>query len=200
MKKITAIIITAIIACLTLLSFSGCALIFNDGSEDEVEGVYGLQQLYLKDYDNETYNFGNKYDYYLIVLYGDKTGKVILKPEDGEETSYSVTYENVLDTDGKTVKQIKINGFLVPVFSIEDGVAKVEFVKSEEAADFAFAPKREVLTYKNVFTRIENGIKTKKYYLSVDKIYNRTTDRKVERAKKQQINNRDKRAGNGEDE
>ena len=75
-----------------------------------------------------------------------------------------MTYENVLDTDGKTVKQIKINGFLVPVFSIEDGVAKVEFVKSEEAADFAFAPKREVLTYKNVFMLIENGIKTKKYY------------------------------------
>lgn len=79
MKKVISVALVAILIVTTALTFTGC--IFNTGAEKEVYGVYGVDRMFYNSYDGKTYNYADKFDYYLLVLYkggeSEKTGKVI---------------------------------------------------------------------------------------------------------------------------
>lgn len=196
MKKVISVALVAILIVTTALTFTGC--IFNSGAEKEVYGVYGVDRMFYNSYDGKTYNYADKFDYYLLVLYkggeSEKTGKVILKPVGGEETSYDVHFTLEFDAEkSKVVKKVIIKDFRLPMYG--DSTGTLSFDEPAEAS-FMLYPKREDLTYK--VTMIGNGFKTNKNLLEFNKISSRTSDKKIERAKSKQTNSREKR-GNTSD-
>ena len=196
MKKVISVALVAILIVTTALTFTGC--IFNSGAEKEVYGVYGVDRMFYNSYDGKTYNYADKFDYYLLVLYkggeSEKTGKVILKPVGGEETSYDVHFTLEFDAEkSKVVKKVIIKDFRLPMYG--DSTGTLSFAEPAEAS-FMLYPKREDLTYK--VTMIGNGFKTNKNLLEFNKISSRTSDKKIERAKSKQTNSREKR-GNTSD-
>lgn len=194
MKKVFSIALVAILIVTTALTFTGC--IFNTGAEKEVYGVYGVDRMFYNSYDGKTYNYADKFDYYLLVLYkggeSEKTGKVIIKPVDGEETSYDVTYSLEFDTENeKVVKKVNVIGFRLPTYG--EATGEMSFAEPAEIA-FVLYPKREDLTYRITPSKIEDGKwKFSKNLLEFNKISSRTADKKIERAKKKQTNFREKR-------
>ena len=196
MKKVISVALVAILIVTTALTFTGC--IFNSGAEKEVYGVYGVDRMFYNSYDGKTYNYADKFDYYLLVLYkggeSEKTGKVILKPVGGEETSYDVHFTLEFDAEkSKVVKKVIVKDFRLPTYG--DSTGTLSFDEPAEAS-FMLYPKREDLTYK--VTMIGNGFKTNKNLLEFNKISSRTSDKKIERAKSKQTNSREKR-GNTSD-
>ena len=84
MKKIIAIILATMILAGAVFAFSGCRKIQNDGSEDEVKGIYGVTTMFYKSFEGTKYNISGQFEYFMLVLNGDegKTGKVIMKRVD----------------------------------------------------------------------------------------------------------------------
>lgn len=197
MKKIISIILITLLFVSSVFAMTGC--IFNDGSEDEVHGVYGVDRMFYKDYAGMKHIVAGDFEYYLLVLNDDdeKTGKVIMKPVDGKEKSYDVSYYFEYDSsDGKVVKYVKVKDFRPPVYS--ETTYALSFAEPQEVS-FTLYPKREDIVFSRIHSKIDDGLKTSKNLLEFHKISGKTTERKIERAKKQQIRNRDKRAENGED-
>lgn len=93
MKKVISVALVAILIVTTALTFTGC--IFNTGAEKEVYGVYGVDRMFYNSYDKKTYNYADKFDYYLLVLYkggeSEKTGKVIVKPVEAKKPRTTFT-------------------------------------------------------------------------------------------------------------
>lgn len=175
MKKVISVALVAILIVTTALTFTGC--IFNTG-------------------DGKTYNYADKFDYYLLVLYkggeSEKTGKVILKPVGGEETSYDVHFTLEFDEEkSKVVKKVIVKDFRLPTYG--DSTGTLSFEEPAEVS-FVLYPKREDLTYRITPSKIEDGKwKFSKNLLEFNKISSRTSDKKIERAKKKQTNFREKR-------
>lgn len=194
MKKVISVALVAILIVTTALTFTGC--IFNTGAEKKVYGVYGVDRMFYNSYDGKTYNYADKFDYYLLVLYkggeSEKTGKVILKPVGGEETSYDVHFTLEFDAEkSKVVKKVIIKDFRLPTYG--DSTGTLSFAEPAEAS-FMLYPKREDLTYRMTPSKIEDGKwKFSKNLLEFNKISMRTTDKKIERAKSKQTNSREKR-------
>ena len=129
MKKVISVALVAILIVTTALTFTGC--IFNTGAEKEVYGVYGVDRMFYNSYDGKTYNYADKFDYYLLVLYkggeSEKTGKVILKPVGGEETSYDVHFTLEFDTEkSKVVKKVIVKDFRLPTYGDSTGTLSFE--------------------------------------------------------------------------
>lgn len=152
--------------------------------------------MFYNSYDGKTYNYADKFDYYLLVLYkggeSEKTGKIILKPVGGEETSYDVHFTLEFDAEkSKVVKKVIIKDFRLPTYG--DSTGTLSFAEPAEAS-FMLYPKREDLTYRMTPSKIEDGKwKFSKNLLEFNKISMRTTDKKIERAKSKQTNSREKR-------
>ena len=203
MKKMISVALVAMLIVTTALTFTGC--IFNSGAEKEVYGVYGVDRMFYNSYDGKTYNYADKFDYYLLVLYkggeSEKTGKVILKPVGGEETSYDVHFTLEFDEEkSKVVKKVIVKDFRLPTY-VESG-AEVGILSFAEPtkAEFMLYPKREDLTYRMTPSKIEDGKwKFSKNLLEFHKISNKTTDKKIERAKKRQTKFREKRNDKNDD-
>lgn len=191
MKKVFSIALIAILLMSTIFTFAGC--LFKDGSEDEVPGVYGVDKMFYKSYDGKTYNYAGKFEYYLLVLNKDaKTGKVIIKPVDGEEASYDVTYSLEFDSENeKVVKKVNVIGFRLPTYA--DATGELSFAEPAEVA-FVLYPKRRDLKYKDTTPRIEDWkTKFRTNHLEFHKITNKTSKKKIESAKRRQIKFREKR-------
>ena len=80
MKKVISVALVAILIVTTALTFTGCN-ITNNGSEDELKGIYDVTTMYYKSFEGKKYNVFGQYEYFLLVLNGDegRTGKVIMK-------------------------------------------------------------------------------------------------------------------------
>lgn len=202
MKKIISVALVAMLIVTTALTFTGC--IFNSGAESEVYGVYGVDRMFYNAYTGEKYNYADKFDYYLLILNKDsgdvKTGKVILKPTDGEEVSYDIHFTLEFDEENsKVVKTVVVKDFRLPTY-VDSGeyVGRLSFTEPTEAK-FTLYPKREDLTYRITPAKIDGGLKTSKNLLEFHKISNKTTDKKIERAKNKQTKSREKRNDSNDD-
>lgn len=109
-KRTIAIILILSIIVVAVFALSGCN-ITNDGSEDELKGIYGVTTMYYKSYEGKKYNVSGQYEYFLLVLNGDegRTGKVIMKRDGDAEFSYDITYTPKFNSDGKTIWSITVN-------------------------------------------------------------------------------------------
>lgn len=90
-KRTIAIILILSIIVVAVFALSGCN-ITNDGSEDELKGIYGVTTMYYKSYEGKKYNVSGQYEYFLLVLNGDegRTGKVIMK-RDGDAEFHTIS-------------------------------------------------------------------------------------------------------------
>ncbi|MGM9645756.1 MAG: hypothetical protein ACI3XS_03610 [Eubacteriales bacterium] len=189
MKKFVSFIL--IIVTLVSLSFTmaGCS---GNYSKKNVTGIYGLERMFYKNNvgttDHNTYNFAGKYDYYILVLYEDKTGKVILRAEDGEETSYAVTYTlKFKEDEPDAVESVCVEGFMLPQYEMVDGSPVLTFSEPTEAT-FTFVPLLKDLTYRKYDFRIDNNVGIRNTnLLEFSRITTNTADSKIEKAKKRQI-------------
>ncbi len=121
-KRTIAIILILSIIVVAVFALSGCN-ITNDGSEDELKGIYGVTTMYYKSYEGKKYNVSGQYEYFLLVLNGDegRTGKVIMKRDGDAEFSYDITYTPKFNSDGKTIWSITVNDFRLPEYEDETG-------------------------------------------------------------------------------
>ena len=128
-KRTIAIILILSIIVVAVFALSGCN-ITNDGSEDELKGIYGVTTMYYKSYEGKKYNVSGQYEYFLLVLNGDegRTGKVIMKRDGDAEFSYDITYTPKFNSDGKTIWSITVNDFRLPEY--EDETGKWKFSKN----------------------------------------------------------------------
>lgn len=117
---------------------------------------------------------------------------MILKPVDGEETSYDVHFTLEFDEEkSKVVKKVIVKDFRLPTYG--DSTGTLSFEEPAEVS-FVLYPKREDLTYRITPSKIEDGKwKFSKNLLEFNKISTRTSDKKIECAKKKQTNFREKR-------
>lgn len=124
-KRTIAIILILSIIVVAVFALSGCN-ITNDGSEDELKGIYGVTTMYYKSYEGKKYNVSGQYEYFLLVLNGDegRTGKVIMKRDGDAEFSYDITYTPKFNSDGKTIWSITVNDFRLPEYEDETGVVR----------------------------------------------------------------------------
>lgn len=171
-------------------SFTGC--IFNNGSDKELEGVYGLELYYFKSKNGVVHDFGPQYDYLILVLYKDKkSAKLISKPVDGSETVLDLTF--TINYNGNKVESIFFENFGITTYQAN---AQGLTPKPNQNLTLALFPKREDLQFsENALVRNDEGaVVTAKNLVRFHKIYERTTDRKIEKAKKKQIDDRTDRA------
>ncbi len=198
MKKFVSFILI-IVTMLTLsLAMTGCS---EKSSSKEVTGIYGLERMFYKyevgTSENETYNFADKYDYYILVMYKDNTGKVIMKPEDGEESSYSVTYTvKYKEDEPDVVESVCVSGFSVPQYELVDDSPVLTFSEAKEAT-FTFVPVLDELTYRkyDVSDVVNTGTRTTNL-LEFSRFTMKTTDKRIEKAKARQIERKDVRSSN----
>lgn len=198
MKKFVSSILLIVMLFTLSPTMTGCS---EASSSKDATGIYGLERMFYKyvvgTSVNETYNFAGKYDYYILVMYNDKTGKVIMKPEDGEESSYSVTYTVAYKEDEPdVVKSVCISGFLLPQYELVDDAPVLTFSETTEAT-FTFVPIIDELTYRkyDVSDLINSGTKTTNL-LEFTRFTMKTTDNKIEKAKSRQIERKDVRNSN----
>ena len=64
-KRTIAIILILSIIVVAVFALSGCN-ITNDGSEDELKGIYGVTTTYYKSYEGKKYNVSGQYEYFLL--------------------------------------------------------------------------------------------------------------------------------------
>lgn len=197
MKKTISIILVAIIAVGTLSCFAGCNL-FNNGSIDELDGIYGLNSYYFRDVESNTHTFGDKYEYYLLVINGS-TAYVVYKKIDGEEYSYSTSLTTAMSKDsdgGESVDSITVLDFRGLTFGGSGD--NYSTISATEAYKFNFYPMRETLTYKDVTLKrnSNDGLVSVRTQLSFIKMYNKTDNNRIEKAKIKQLNTIDSRSDN----
>ena len=197
MKKFVSFLIIILIIITLSPAMTGCS---GESSKD-VTGIYGLERMFYKyvvgSSVDETYNFAGKYDYYILVMYNDNTGKVIIKPEEGEESSYSVTYTVAYKEDEPdVVKSVCVSGFLQPQYELVDDAPVLTFTETEETT-FIFVPIINELTYRkyDVSDLINTGTKTTNL-LEFTRFTMKTTDKQIEKAKSRQIERKDVRNSN----
>ena len=124
-------------------------------------------------------------------------GKVIIKPEEGEESSYSVTYTVAYKEDEPdVVKSVCVSGFLLPQYELVDDAPVLTFTETEETT-FIFVPIINELTYRkyDVSDLINTGTKTTNL-LEFTRFTMKTTDKQIEKAKSRQIERKDVRSSN----
>lgn len=187
MKKIIAIILATMILAGAVFAFSGCRKIQNDGSEDEVKGIYGVTTMFYKSFEGTKYNISGQFEYFMLVLNGDegKTGKVIMKRVDEDELSYDITYSFKYNSDGKTVGKIVLHDFCLPEYNDADGAIRYSDPSSRE---LVFYPKHETLTFNLVQSNIDDGLKFNKNYFALKKFSNKVSDKKIKDVKQHQLN------------
>ena len=194
MKKIIAIIIATMILAGAVFALSGCN-ITNDGSEDELKGIYGVTTMYYKSYEGKKYNVSGQYEYFLLVLNGDegRTGKVIMKRDGDAEFSYDITYTPKFNSDGKTIWSITVNDFRLPEYEDETGAVRYSDPSQRE---FRFYPMHETFTFSLTLSKMgdDNRVKFNKNYFALHKISKKTTEAKIKSAKEQQQRTREARA------
>lgn len=206
MKKLLSV--TLIILLLTGVALAAAGCVFNDGSLDEVKGIYGIESCWYRDVNGVTHNYADTYDYYLIVMYGEEAegentyrGKIYLKPVNGEESANDITYTVNYGSDSVTVESISISGISAEN-SFRNGGAAVDSTSSNVRTLFSFYPKREDIVYKsNSLTKNSQGtIVTVKSHLQFGKMYGSITDERIEKSKSKQTSDRTSRSRTTEDE
>lgn len=158
-----------------------------------MDGIYGVDQYFYRDINSVTHNFADKYDYYLVVLYKDKQARIIYKKTDGTEQSYETTYALTYTDDA--VSSITLKIFKQPNFSLDSDKKAVENPVTGQTS-FSFYPMREDITYRDNVLRknSSNSIVSVTQKLQFHKMYNNTSDSKIERAKTKQTASRTDRS------
>ncbi len=192
------------VICITASSallLTGCNL-FNNGSSDEVVGIYGVSEYFYRDKDTVTHNYADKFDYIILVLNGGSTGKFIIKPVDKDEFSFDVTYSNTYGDANKPKKvtSVKITPFVYSSQILLSG----NVTSGGTGTSLNFYPVREDIVYRRaVLTSVEkNGTKSIVSVvekMELHKLYNKPTDARIEKAKQKQINTRDSRTNSTDD-
>ena len=193
-KRTIAIILILSIIVVAVFALSGCN-ITNDGSEDELKGIYGVTTMYYKSYEGKKYNVSGHYEYFLLVLNGDegRTGKVIMKRDGDAEFSYDITYTPKFNSDGKTIWSITVNDFRLPEYEDETGAVRYSDPSQRE---FRFYPMHETFTFSLTLSQMgdDNRVKFNKNYFALHKIAKKTTAAKIKSAKEQQQRTREARS------
>lgn len=175
---------------------TGC--IFNDGSADELNGVYGVEDFFYRDADKITHNYADQCDYY-IMTFDDGVVKTYYKPVDGEEVVHEYSFRSVVDSDGK-VEKVALADFYYRDYSGNGDKVTTTLTVQEESFDFY--PMREELVLSSLTLR-RNTADTSNVFvkdkLGFKKMYNRVTDKNVEKAKTKQTQNREARTATTED-
>lgn len=192
-KKIFYITILVVVVSM-LFTFSGCALLFNDGSEDELEGIWGISDVSFSGIYTHNYGYGADFEYYLIIINSDKSVTIRYKLVDKDEVSYTAQYTPTFDdTETEKVKTITLSK-MAYISVIEYSSGESYYNIGEDVTELSFSPKLETLTYKDVNFKIENSsphfVTTK---ITFKKIYSSTSNRKIEKAIKKQQDNRSER-------
>lgn len=193
-KKIISAFLVALLLVTALLATTACNP-FKHGYEKEVPGIYGIKTLFYKDINGVFHSFGEKYDYFLIVLYADKTAKIISKKVDDEEKIFETTYALIFDEESTNiVKYVTIQNFDV-IGATETTPGNPVFMEgTAENIQFSLRPMLENLVNTDYDYRIiDKHLKSSKMKYTFHKIYDRTTDRKIARAEKKQIRSRESR-------
>jgi hypothetical protein len=195
MKKIISLIILLVLLLSGVALIASCNLL-NNGSERELAGIYGVSDYFYRDVEQVTHNYADKYDYYILVLNEDKTAQIIIKPVGGEETIINTTYTVTFATDEpKRVQYVAIKNF--PLSNYGSYLhSNVSEPLTTDATSFSLYPKREDLAYSTSEWRSnsEKKLVFVKLKYVFHRMYNTVTDNKIERAKKKQTENIDKRA------
>lgn len=193
-KRTIAIILILSIIVVAVFALSGCN-ITNDGSEDELKGIYGVTTMYYKSYEGKKYNVSGQYEYFLLVLNGDegRTGKVIMKRDGDAEFSYDITYTPKFNSDGKTIWSITVNDFRLPEYEDETGAVRYSDPSQRE---LRFYPMHETFTFSLTLSQMgdDNRVKFNKNYFALHKIAKKTTEAKNKSAKEQQQRTREARS------
>ena len=189
-KTLLVILILSIIATSAVI-LSGCKLT-NDGSEDELKGVYGVTTMYYSSYEGKKYNSSGQYEYFLLVLNGDegRTGKVIMKRDGDAEFSYDITYTPNFNTDNKTIWSITVNDFRLPEYADETGAISYS---APSKRVFRFYPMLEKINF------IENrndvhGTIWSSNYIAFRKFAKNTNEKNINEVKAHQIRTKESRA------
>jgi len=193
-KRTIAIILVLSIIAASAIVLSGCKLT-NDGSEDELKGVYGVTTMYYKSFGGKKYNVSGQYEYFLLVLNGDegKTGKVMMKRDGDTEFSYDITYTPKFNTDGKTIWSITVNDFRLPEYDDETGAVNYSDPSQRE---FRFYPMHETFTFSLTLSKTgdDNLVKFNKNYFALHKLSGKTDNASIASAKQQQQRTQEARA------
>lgn len=189
-RKILALIIVIVLLSTVMLSFTAC----NNGLEKDIPGIYTIKQMFYKDLTGEIYSYADQYDYFLIVLYKDKTAKIMLRPYGGEEMEYNTTYSLVFEEDSDVVSYINISE--MPLITVKEDVpGSPVFTEGISETEFTNRNTFSNIVKEQVVTKFVNGhFKFGKMKYKFHRVYKRTTDRKIRRAIKGQISTRENRA------
>lgn len=155
------------------LSFvlTGC----DNGDIKDVYGVYGLSYYSFSNYDDVTTSYGGDYDYYLVVLYASGSADVIIKKTDAEEFSYSTQYYVEYKEDEPGI----VDDVIIKLFDFTDQATEGE-------ASFEYYPKRQDLVYKDIDLKL-NPLRSQTEKIEFNKLYRKTADKYIEKAKADQI-------------
>lgn len=206
MKKLLSV--TLIVLLLTGVAVAATGCVFNDGSLDEVKGIYGIESYWYRDVNGMTNNYADAYDYYIIVMNDEEaegentySGKIYCKPVNSEESAFDTTYVVNYGSDGKTVDSISIAG-ITSANSARSSGSTVNPPSSAARTLFSFYPKREdMVCASNSLTKNAQGsVVMVKSHQQFGKMYGSITDERIEKAKTKQTADRTSRTIANEDE
>ncbi len=132
MKKVAIVFLIAII----LISCVGLTACNYTRDENHLRGIYGISSSTFTDSDGVEYNYGDDYEYLLLVINKDLSAFVRSKRAGEDENSYPVTLSYEMNDDGE-IDNVTISGIKMPVRSENDKYGFVE-IEEDEGTSFTF--------------------------------------------------------------
>lgn len=132
MKKVAIVFLIAIML-ISCVGFTACNY---TRDENHLRGIYGISSSTFTDSDGVEYNYGDDYEYFLLVINKDMSAFVRSKRVGEDENSYPVTLSYETNDDGE-IDNVTISGIKMPVRSENDKYGFVE-IEEDEGTSFTF--------------------------------------------------------------
>jgi len=191
-------LVTFLLLFVSIFTLTAC----HDGSVDELYGIYGLSSLYYKDADGYTHNYADKFDYIVMVVNEGGTIDLYSKVNGAEEIEYHFTYtinysEDEEKKEKNIVTSIKLNEFIKLSGYKKESTAEANgysFVM-DDSYSMNFGSLTNKLKHLDwgFDKNKDNETKSTFYRNNYEKLYDRISDRLIEKAKNKQIKDRDER-------
>ena len=199
MRKLVTRIFSIILLSLFLTTLSSCSLFLSDG----YTGIYTLTSYSSEPYESSSVSFGDKYDYIIMIVRENGTATFKYKLFQGEEGEYSTKYTVEYDSEDPTkVNKIIFDEFYtVSKTSVDSTDPKYDLVVLVSEADFVFRPKLHNLNYNYSNTKIiDKHFRTQRLRCHFHKMFDKITDKNIEKAINKNIRDRLSRAASSEEE
>ena len=142
--------------------------------------------MYYKNVENVYTSYGDKFEYIVMVVNSDNTMQLYYKPVNGEEHTFTTTFELVYNDEGTEITTLKCKTFLRAKLDENGDTVLYEVGTDEGFHNVAFSKTGNLVDKTTNLKDLLDWTKTTKYRAQFKKYSSKITERNLNKAKKSQ--------------